>query len=63
MKFIIPIIWREPTDHPTNCYFCIVGPFKRRPNYNTSPVNYKDIPSLFALILHSADLPGPASSE
>ena len=30
MKFAIPRIWREPTDHSSNCYFCLVNPSKRR---------------------------------
>ncbi|XP_058859314.1 uncharacterized protein LOC131702005 [Acipenser ruthenus] len=29
MKFAIPRIWREPTDHSSNCYFCMVDPSKR----------------------------------
>ena len=28
MKFAIPRIWREPTDHSTNCYFCMADPSK-----------------------------------
>ncbi|XP_058889662.1 uncharacterized protein LOC131739473 [Acipenser ruthenus] len=29
MKFAIPRIWREPTDHSSNCYFCMVDPSKQ----------------------------------
>ncbi|XP_076306599.1 uncharacterized protein LOC143223067 [Tachypleus tridentatus] len=27
IKFAIPIIWREPTNYLSNCYFCMVDPF------------------------------------
>ncbi|GBP54408.1 hypothetical protein EVAR_29484_1 [Eumeta japonica] len=26
MKFAVPRIWREPTDHIHDCYFCVVNP-------------------------------------
>src|SRR6218665_2707815 len=26
MKFAIPRIWRQTTDHSSNCYFCMVDP-------------------------------------
>jgi len=28
MRFALPMIWREPTDHFTDYYFCIVPPFR-----------------------------------
>src|SRR6218665_18434 len=30
MKFAIPRIWPQPTDHSSNCCFCMVDPTKRR---------------------------------
>src|SRR6218665_1140592 len=26
MKFAVPRIWLQPTDHSSNCYFCMVDP-------------------------------------
>lgn len=59
MKFAIPRIWREPTDHSSNCYFCMVDPSKRRKGKNATPVLYPDIPSSTAPVPHCADLPIP----
>ncbi|XP_058848173.1 uncharacterized protein LOC131698720 [Acipenser ruthenus] len=45
MKFAIPRIWREPTDHSSNCYFCMVDPSKRRTGKNALAITYPDLPS------------------
>lgn len=63
MKFAIPRIWREPTDHSTNCYFCMVDPSKRRSGKNASLVAYPDIPSSIAPVQHCTELPIPAPPE
>ena len=34
IHFAIPRIWREPSNHYTDCYFCIVNPIKRRKEKN-----------------------------
>jgi len=63
MKFAIPRIWREPTDHSTNCYFCMADPSKRRSGKNAHPVAYPDIPSSIAPVPHCTELPIPAPPE
>jgi hypothetical protein len=63
MKFAIPRIWREPTDHSSNCYFCMVDPSKRRKGKNAQPVVYPDIPSSSAPVPHSTELPVPTPPE
>jgi hypothetical protein len=59
MKFSIPRIWREPTDHSNNCYFCMVDPTKRRKGKNARPIVHPDIPSSSSPVPHSAELPVP----
>ncbi|XP_076326602.1 uncharacterized protein LOC143233802 isoform X2 [Tachypleus tridentatus] len=45
MKFAIPRIWPEPTDHSSNCYICMVNPYKCWADKNTSALMYPDLPS------------------
>jgi len=59
MKFGVPRIWREPKDHVNDCYFCIVNPRKRRSGQNAKPIEYPDLDSSSAPILHSSTLPVP----
>jgi hypothetical protein len=54
MPFAIPRVWREPSNHLTDCYFCMVDPTKRRKGKNASPVDYPDIPSSLAPVPHNA---------
>ncbi|XP_028029325.1 uncharacterized protein LOC114242387 [Bombyx mandarina] len=42
MKFAIPRIWREPKDHITDCYFCMVNSSKRRRGNNKAE-NYEKL--------------------
>ena len=53
MKFAIPRIWREPTDHTNNCYFCMVDPSKRQTGKNAPAIVYPSIPSSIAPVPHS----------
>ena len=59
LKFSNPRVWLEPTDHSTNCYFCMVDVSKRRKGKNAAPVNYPDIPSSIAPIPHCSKYPVP----
>lgn len=59
MKFAIPRIWREPSDHSSNCYFCIVDPSKRRTGKNAAPIIYPNIPSSIAPVPHGPEFPVP----
>lgn len=48
MKFAVPRLWREPTDHISDCYFCVVNPRKRRTGKNAKKIQYSN--SLKAVI-------------
>ncbi|XP_053650631.1 uncharacterized protein [Cherax quadricarinatus] len=63
MKFAVPRIWYEPTDHSANCYFCLADPFRCRTGKNAPDNSYPDLPSSIAPVPHSADLPVPAPPE
>lgn len=58
MKFAVPRLWREPTDHSSNCYFCMVDPFKSRSGKN-APAS----PASIAPVPNSSELPVPLPPE
>ena len=62
LKFAIPMIWREPSNHFDDCYFCmtnIVG-FSRK---NKNSISYPSIPSATRPVPHSIQLPIPTFTE
>ncbi|XP_076355504.1 uncharacterized protein LOC143249474 [Tachypleus tridentatus] len=63
MKSSFPRIWREPIDHSSNCYFCMVDPSKRRAGKNASAIMYLDLPSSIATVPHCPELPVPTLPE
>ncbi|XP_074027684.1 uncharacterized protein [Leptinotarsa decemlineata] len=50
MKLAVQRIWREPSYHYTDCYFCIVNPLKGK---NSKKTYYPDLPSTSAPIPHT----------
>ena len=49
-KYSNPRIWWKPTDHFTNCNFCIVDVIKQYKGNNATTVDYSHIPSSIAPI-------------
>jgi len=46
IPFAVPMIWREPTDHTSNCYFCLVPAIdKGLSKKKKATVQYPNIPS------------------
>jgi len=56
MSFGIPMIWREPKDHVTNCYFFLVCT-KGYNLKNKTTLKYSNLQSAIQPIPHGIDLP------
>ena len=57
MPFVISRIWRKPTDHPNDCYFCLVDVSHHRKSKDKKSIVYPSIPSSIAPVPHCEDLP------
>lgn len=57
MPFIKPRIWREPTNHHSDCYFCVIdlSPYKKPTD--RFKIQYPSLPSSSAPIPHNKDFP------
>jgi len=58
MPFAIPTVWRKPTDHVSDCYFCLTGITGVTAN-SEHTVQYPNLPSSMRPVPHSAELPVP----
>ena len=60
MPFFVPMVWREPTDHNSNCYVCITPPVDkdllRQKKHN---IQHSNIPSAIRPVTHGKTLPVP----
>ena len=64
MPFAVPMVWREPTDHISNCYFCMtpsVG--KGLSKKKKQSIQYPNIPSAIRPVPHGELLPVPEPPE
>ena len=59
VPFAIPRIWREPSNHLNDCYFCIVDVSHYRKSKDKKSIVYTSIPSSTAPVPHCEDLPIP----
>ena len=58
MSFAVPMVWREQSDHVTDCYFCMTN-IKGFPRKNKSQISYPVRRSAIKLVPHDPDLPVP----
>ena len=60
IPFAVPMVWREPIDLNSNCYFCFNPPIgeslSRKKKQN---IQYPDIPSAIRPVWHGETLPVP----
>ena len=61
MPFAIPRIWREPTNHHGDCYFCMADISKYKKTKNMKKIVYPSIPSSIAPVNHGPQLSIPQS--
>jgi hypothetical protein len=60
MPFAVPMIWREPKDHVTDCYFCLTPPIKKGfSEKKRSAIQYPNLQSAIRPVPHSDELPIP----
>ena len=58
MSFGVPMVWREPSNHATDCYFCLTRT-KGFNSKNKHSVQYPTVPSAILPVPHCDDLPVP----
>ena len=60
MPFAVPMAWRNPTDHISDCYFCMTTPvsegLSRKKKHS---IHYPKIPSAICLVPRGEILPVP----
>ncbi|UYV66554.1 hypothetical protein LAZ67_4002056 [Cordylochernes scorpioides] len=62
MPFAVPMIWREPKDHSSDCYFCLTKTIGIT-SKSRHTVEYPDLPSAMKPVPHSDILPVPQPPE
>ena len=58
ISFGVPMVWREPQNHLSDCYFCAVKTTGLT-SKTTSSVEYPSLPSAIQLVPHTDELPIP----
>jgi len=58
MPYAIPMAWREPRDHDSDCYFCMTK-ITGCSTKNKHKIQYPDIPSAIRPVLHDETMPIP----
>ena len=60
MPFAFPMVWREPSNHSSDCYFCLTPPVASGMNRKKKQrIDYPNMPSAIRLVPHGEDLSVP----
>jgi len=60
MPFGVPTVWRVPSNHSTDCYFCMVHPIQNGMSMKKkSTLVYPNIPLVIRPVPHGYGLPVP----
>ena len=64
MPIAVSMVWRNPTDHISDCYFCMTPPVsKRLSKKKKHDIQYPNIPSAIRPVAHKKILPVPKAPE
>jgi hypothetical protein len=60
MPFAVPMVWREPSNHSSDAYFCLTPPVASGVNRKKKQrIDYPNIPSAIRPLPHGEDIPVP----
>jgi len=60
MLFAVPMVWREPSNHSSDCYVYLTPPVTSGMNRKKKQrIDYPNIPSAIRPVPHGEDLPVP----
>jgi len=64
MPFAVPMVWREPSNHSSDCYLCLTTPAASGRNRKKKQrIDYPNIPSAIKPVSHVEDLPVPETPK
>jgi len=59
VPFAVPVVWREPSNHSSDCYVCLTPLVANSMNRKKHRMDYPNIPSAIRSVPHGEDLPVP----
>jgi hypothetical protein len=63
MPFAVPTVWREPSNHSSDCYFCFTPPVASDKNRKKQKIDYPNIPFAITPVPHGEDRPVSEQSK